>query len=345
MALYIFKRLVWSAILLLAVVLITYVIFFVIPTERSRFVTRNELSASDIRTAIGVHGGVVKEYGQYVWHLAHGSMGESFRGHRQVSEIILDAAPVTASLVIGGAIMWLLIAFPIGVLSALRPRSLFDRTAMILVLCGISVHPVWLGLMLSYWFGYRHQIFPMTGYCDVINPPPAAGCGGPVQWAYHLFLPWLTFATLYGALYVRMVRATVAETLNEDYVRTARAKGAKELRVVRAHVLRNALLPIVTMTGMDVAIALGGTIFVENVFALGGLGQTMIRAVQTYDLPIMLGVVLFTTSAIVLLNLIVDILYVALDPRVRPARAPDGEERAAVAKPVPAKGALADVPG
>jgi peptide/nickel transport system permease protein len=342
---YIVKRLVWSVILLLAVVAVTYIVFFVIPTERSRFVTRNELSASDIRTAIGVHGAVYQEYAQYVWKLAHGSMGETYRGHRQVSEVILNAAPVTASLVVGGAIMWLLIAFPIGVISALRPRSLFDRGAMILVLGGISVHPVWLGLMLSYWLGYRHQLFPMTGYCDVINPPPAAGCGGPVQWAYHLFLPWLTFATLYGALYVRMVRATVAETLNEDYVRTARAKGARELRVVRSHVLRNALLPIVTMTGMDIGIALGGTIFVENVFALGGLGQTMIRAVQTYDLPIVLGVVIFTTTAIVILNLLVDIIYAFLDPRVRPARAPDGEEQVAVPSRVATKSALADAPG
>src|SRR5689334_8156269 len=113
--------------LLLAVVAITYVVFFVIPTERSRFVTRNELSASDIRTAIGVHGPVYKEYGQYVWHLAHGSLGESYRGHQQVKDIILGAAPVTASLVIGGAIIWLLIAFPIGLISALRPRSLFHR--------------------------------------------------------------------------------------------------------------------------------------------------------------------------------------------------------------------------
>ena len=343
MGFYVVKRLIWSVVLLLAVVAITYIVFFVIPTERSRFVTRNELSASDIRTAIGVHGAVYKEYGQYVWHLAHGQLGESFRGHRRVSDIILDAAPVTASLVIGGAIMWLLIAFPIGLVSALRPRSGFDRATMILVLAGISVHPVWLGLMLSYWFGFKLHWLPMGGYCDVVNPPPAAGCGGVVQWAYHLVLPWLTFATLYGALYARMVRANVLETLNEDYVRTARAKGAREWRVIRAHVLRNAMLPIVTMTGMDMAIAMGGTIFVENVFSLGGLGQTMLRAVQTYDLPIMLGVILFTTLAIVIFNLIVDLIYVLADPRVRPARAPDGEEQVALqrvsraSEPMPAR--------
>ena len=130
MAGYIVKRLVWGVFLLLAVVAITYIVFFVIPTERSRFVTRNELSASDIRTAVGVHGSVFQEYGQYVWHLAHGSLGRSYRGRVEVSSVIVNAAPVTASLVIGGAVTWLLIAFPVGVLSALRSRSVFDRFAM-----------------------------------------------------------------------------------------------------------------------------------------------------------------------------------------------------------------------
>jgi len=324
---YIVKRLVWGVFLLLAVIAVTYIVFFVIPTERSRFVTRNELSASDIRTAIGVHGSVFQEYGQYVWHLAHGSLGQSYRGHVQVNSLIANAAPVTGSLVLGGAVTWLLIAFPMGILSALKPRSLFDRAGMILVLAGISVHPVWLGLILSYVFGWKLRLFPLGGYCDVINPPPGSECGGPVQWAYHLILPWVTFATLYGALYARMIRATVAETLNEEYVRTARAKGASEWRVLRSHVFRNAMLPIVTMTGMDIGVALGGTIFVENVFGLNGLGRTMTRAVQTYDLPIVLGVLIFMTLAIVVFNLLVDVVYAFVDPRVRASRAVDAEER------------------
>ncbi|HYY65453.1 MAG TPA: ABC transporter permease [Gaiellaceae bacterium] len=340
-AAYIVKRLVWGVFLLLAIIAVTYVVFFVIPTDRSRYVTRNELSASDIRSAIGVHGSVFHEYGQYVWNLAHGSLGHSFRGRVEVSSVLLTAAPVTASLVLGGAITWLLIAFPVGVLSAVRSRSIFDRLAMILVLAGISVHPVWLGLILSYVFGYKLNIFPLGGYCNAINPPPGAECGGPVQWVYHLILPWLTFATLYGALYVRMVRATIVETLNEDYVRTARAKGASEWRVLRSHVLSNALLPIVTMTGMDIGVALGGTIFVEDVFGLNGLGRTMTRAVQTYDLPIVLGVLLFMTLAIVVFNIIVDITYALIDPRVRAARAVDGEERVK-AQPQAAKRAFAE---
>src|SRR5439155_8903875 len=155
--------------------------------------------------------------------------------------VVAESAPVTASLVFGGAIVWLLIAIPIGVLSALRPRSLLDRLAMIGVLIGISAHPIWIGLIFAYFFGYKWSgitHLPISGYCDFFNP--SGDCGGPVQWAQHLVLPWLTFAILFAAVYVRMIRANVMETLNEDYVRTARAKGAPEWLVMRSHVLRNA---------------------------------------------------------------------------------------------------------
>ena len=149
----------------------------------------------------------------------------------------------------------MLIALPIGILSALRPRSLFDRTSMVFVLIGISAHPVWIGLILSYVVGFKLGWTPITGYCDFFNP--TTDCGGPVQWAWHMILPWITFAILFAALYVRMIRANVMETSNEDYVRTARAKGAPEQVVIRSHILRNALLPVVTMLGMDIGVALG----------------------------------------------------------------------------------------
>jgi peptide/nickel transport system permease protein len=146
---------------------------------------------------------------------------------------------------------------------------------------------------------------------------PATPCGGPAQWVWHLLLPWFTFAFLYAALYARMIRANVIETLDEDYVRTARAKGAGELRVLRAHVLRNSMLPIVTMIGMDIGTALGGVIFVESVFGLPGLGGILRGAITQRDLPIVLGVVTYTTIAILVLNLVVDLLYAFIDPRIR----------------------------
>jgi peptide/nickel transport system permease protein len=209
----------------------------------------------------------------------------------------------------------MMIALPIGIFSALRPRSLLDRVSMIFVLVGISAHPVWIGLIFAFTFGYKLNWFPIQGYCDVINP--ATDCGGPVQWAYHMILPWITYAILFAALYVRMIRANVMETLNEDYVRTARAKGAPESRVLRAHVLRNALLPVVTMLGMDIGLGLGGAIFTETIYGLPGLGQTAIRAIGTNDLPIVMGVVVFATLAIIVFNLIIDILYAFIDPRIR----------------------------
>jgi peptide/nickel transport system permease protein len=249
-------------------------------------------------------------------HLKTPSLGNSFYNRQPVNTLVLNAAPVTASLVLGGVVVWLLLSIPIGVLSALRPRSLLDRASMTFVLIGISAHPIWIGLVFAYFFGYRWHITPITGYADFIHPPHGQP-GGPVQWAYHMILPWLTFAILYAALYARMIRANVLETMNEDYVRTARAKGAPESRVLRSHILRNALLPIVTMLGMDIGLGLGGAIFTETVYSLPGLGHTSIQALNNYDTPTVQGVIVFATVAIIAFNLIVDFLYAWIDPRIR----------------------------
>jgi peptide/nickel transport system permease protein len=198
----------------------------------------------------------------------------------------------------------------------LRPRSVLDRASMTFVLIGISAHPVWIGLIFAYFIGFKWSITPITGYADFINPP-LGEAGGPVQWAYHLVLPWMTFAILFAALYVRMIRANVLETMNEDYVRTARAKGAPESRVLRSHILRNAMLPVVTMLGMDIGIALGGAVFTETVYSLPGLGRTAVGALFNYDTPTVMGVIVFACTAIIILNLIVDLLYAVIDPRIR----------------------------
>jgi peptide/nickel transport system permease protein len=244
-------------------------------------------------------------------------LGKSYITQQNVNDIIRDAAPVTAALVFGGAILWMMIGLSAGILSALRPRSLTDRVTMVFVLIGVSAHPVWLGLIFSYFFGYKLGWTPITGYCDFFNPSEGLGCGGAKDWFSHMILPWITFAILFAALYVRMVRANVMETMNEDYVRTARAKGAPESQVMRAHILRNALLPVVTMLGMDIGLALGGAIFTEYVYSLPGLGRVAIQAVNNYDLPIVMGVTVFATLAIIVFNLIVDVMYAYIDPRIR----------------------------
>jgi peptide/nickel transport system permease protein len=313
-ATYVFRRLLWAIALLFAITIASFVIFFVIPTEPGRVGQGRSSETIDLRNSLGIEGPIYEEYGKFVWRIGHGSFGESWSQRRPVNELVLDAIPITMSLVFGGALIWLLIAVPVGVLSAFRPRSLLDRVATILVLIGVSTHPVWIGLILAYFFGDRMQLMPVGGYCDLISPETR--CGGPVQWAYHLILPWLTFGLLYAALYMRMVRASVLETMNEDYVRTARAKGAGEWLILRSHILRNASLPLVTMLAMDLGVWIVNAIFVERVFGLPGVGSLFAASVRRNDRPVVMGIIIFVAVTIVVFNLVVDLLYAWMDPRV-----------------------------
>jgi len=316
---YLIRRVLWACVLFIAVTLVTYVIFFIVPANPANLVCGRACTPQRVKQTehfLHLDQPVWKQYWYFLKGLViHQQLGRSYTTRRSVNSIVGQAAPVTASLVFGGAVAWMLLALPVGILSALRPRSLLDRGAMVFVLIGISAHPIWIGLILAYFLGFKLGAFPISGYCDFINP--ATDCGGPVQWAYHMFLPWMTFMLLFAALYVRMIRANVTETLNEDYVRTARAKGAPEWRVLRSHVLRNAMLPVVTMLGMDIGIALGGAVFTETVYGLPGLGQTVVQSLSNFDLPITQGVVVFATLAIIIFNLVVDLLYAWIDPRIR----------------------------
>ena len=318
---YVIRRLLWAVVLFIAVTIVTYIIFFIIPADPARAVAGKNPTPEMIERArhyLGIDKPVYQQYLRFLDRLViHQDLGRSFANRESVNSEVGKAAPVTASLVFGGAIAWMLIALPIGILSALRPRSLLDRASMTFVLIGVSAHPIWIGLIFSYFFGFKWGITPISGYCDFINPAAGADCGGPVQWAYHMILPWMTFAILFAALYVRMIRANVLEAMNEDYVRTARAKGAPESLVLRKHILRNAMLPIVTMLGMDIGLALGGAVFTESVYSLPGLGRTSIQALANYDTPTVMGVIVFATVAIIVFNLIVDILYAWIDPRIR----------------------------
>jgi peptide/nickel transport system permease protein len=316
---YLARRLIWAAVLFIAVTLVAYVLFFLIPNDPARLVAGKAATDADVKRAahfLGTDRPFYVQYGKFLDRLIiHQNLGYSFTNRQSVNSLVGNAAPVTASLVLGGAVFWMLLALPVGILSALRPRSLLDRASMTFVLIGISAHPIWIGLIFSYFFGFRLHWTPITGYCDFINP--STECGGPVQWAYHMVLPWATFAILFAALYVRMIRANVLDTMNEDYVRTARAKGAPEHRVLRSHILRNAMLPVVTMLGMDISLALGGAVFTETVYSLPGLGKTAIFGLNNNDIPTVEGVIVFATLAIIVFNLVVDMLYALIDPRIR----------------------------
>jgi peptide/nickel transport system permease protein len=286
------------------------------------FVAFNVLPAQSQRqgftTTYRIHGSLPHQYGVFIWNLVrHGDLGRSYADREPVTNRIQRAAPVTFSLVLGGIAVWLAIALPLGLFSALRPRSLLDLAVTGFVLIGISVHPLWLGMVLGFVFGQHWHVLPATGYCDLFSP--STDCGGPAQWFNHLVLPWITFGALNAALYTLMIRAIVREELEKEYVLVARAKGAGTGRILRTHVGPNVLPPFLTMLGMNLGIALAGIVFVESAFGLPGLGGILRQSILRRDLPMTAGIVLCLTFVIVFLNLVVDLAYSLLDPRLRRA--------------------------
>jgi peptide/nickel transport system permease protein len=241
-------------------------------------------------------------------------LGYSYINSQPVNEILKDAFPITLSLSIGAAVLWLFLGLSSGILSAIRPRSLLDRFFTFMALFFYSMPTFVLGLMLLLLLFYQLTIhgvslFPAQGYVPITE--------SPYEWMRHLWLPWFTLAAVTAAAYTRLTRGSMLDVMGEDYIRTARAKGLPEHRVIFRHGLRAALTPIVTQFGIDVGTLLGGAIITENVFGLPGLGFQAVRAINSNDLPVIIGVVIIATTAIVIANLLVDIFYAVLDPRVR----------------------------
>lgn len=323
MARFVVRRLLWALFLFVAATVVTYLIFFVIPGDPALIAAGSGASATPqflahVRHELHLDLPIYQQYWLFVWNMIrHGSLGYSFRNGASVRWVVGQDAPVTASLVLGGVVCWLAISVPLGILSAVRQRSLVDRAGMGFVLVGVSAPAVWIGLILAYVFGFELGWTPIAGYCDFFPSHQAGDCSGPGQWAYHLILPWLTFMFAFAALYVRLIRSSVLEAMTEDYVRTARGKGASGRRVLVYHVLRNSLLPIVTILGMDLGLALGGAVFTESVFNLPGLGADLVTAASSDDLPLVVGIVVFATIAVIVCNLVVDVAYAWLDPRIR----------------------------
>lgn len=306
---YALARIATSIVLLFAVTLFVFIAFFAMPKNDFR-------RGAPVPDKYRIHGSVLGAYGQYVWRIVrHGDFGQSYGNRESVTTRLFRAAPVTLSLVLGGVVVWLLISIPLGLLTALRPRSGIDRGATIFVLLGLSVHPVWLGLMLSWLVGHELRVLPAQGYCSLNNL--STGCDGLMRWASHLVMPWIVFGVINAALFTLMIRALVLEELEEEYVRTARAKGASDRRIMVRHLLRNVTLPLVTMLGILAGTSLAGVIFVESAFDLPGLGGILRTAVTRRDLPLTAGAVIMLAIAIVAINLAVDLAYGLLDPRTR----------------------------
>jgi peptide/nickel transport system permease protein len=241
-------------------------------------------------------------------HCAAPCFGYSFRSEQAIWPVLTDRFPVTLGLALGAAVLWLIFGVAAGVLSALKRGSLWDRGAMLIALSGVSLPIYFTGMISLSIFVFGLHLF------DGQYVPLSQSFTG---WLGGMILPWITLAFLYAAMYARITRATMMEILGEDYIRTARAKGLKEQVVIGKHAMRSTMTPILTMLGMDLGALIGGAILTESAFNLPGLGQAVLAAIKNQDLPIILGVTLITSLAVLVANLVVDILYAVIDPRVR----------------------------
>jgi len=327
---YIVRRVLWSVVLLVLVSAVVFMIFYVFPTADPAKLRAGRAASAEqveqIRHTLGLDDPIPEQFGRYVGGAftpyeneekgvdGPFDLGTSiFQNNEQVRTIILDRLPATVMLVTGAVILWLAIAIPIGIISAVRRRPLLDPSTMITSLAFISAPVFWLGLVALYLFaqdvGVIH-IFPGIGsYNDADTFSAKIG---------SMLLPWMVLAAATAAIYARYVRSQMIEVMEEDYIRTARAKGLSERRIILKHALRSAVTPIVTLLGLDIGVLLAGNaILTEAVFNIPGVGKEITRAIGQSDLPLIQGIVLFGAFFIVLFNLIVDILYAYLDPRVR----------------------------
>jgi peptide/nickel transport system permease protein len=314
---YIIRRLLWMIVLLFAVTLVTFVIFYVLPSTDPAL-RRAGARASPATVAAVRHNldwpwkeSQIKRY--YNDLIVHHTLGHSYASQAPVGQIIRDRLPATIQLTVGAAIVWLLIAFPVGMVSALRRGSILDRTLMGGALLAISAPVYWLGLVALYLFDQdvgRFKIFP--GIDSYV--PPSQDLG---KWFASMFLPWVVLAASFAAVYARLLRGNLLEVMSEDYIRTARSKGLPERRVVMKHGVRSAVTPIVTILGIDVGVLLGGAVLTESVFNIPGIGRLSYDAINRGDLPMIQGTVLVAAFFVIIMNLVVDIAYSFLDPRVR----------------------------
>jgi peptide/nickel transport system permease protein len=316
---YIIRRSLWVLLVLLIITLVTFSIFYLLPNVKPELAFAGKQPTKEliaqVKMQFGLDKPIPQQYFLFVKRLALGDQygwpgfGFSFNTRAPIRDEIFDRLGITVMLSLGGAFLWLLIGIPIGIISALKRGTKIDRASMGFALVGVSMPVFWLALLFLFIFWRKLGIAPGTGYIPFKE--------NPVEWASHLVMPWVVLSLLFAAFYARMLRGSMIETMSEDYIRTARAKGLTERRVIFRHGLRSSLTPVVTQFGLDMGGLLGGAIVTESVFNLRGLGAYSIGAVRDGDLPVILAVTVFTAFFITLFNLLVDIAYAYLDPRVR----------------------------
>jgi peptide/nickel transport system permease protein len=300
------NRLFWSVVTLLCTAVLTFFLVNVVPGDVARVIAGSKASPDvikEIHAKFHLDDPVWKRLGYYFGELARGDLGKSYVTDQSVVEAILTRFPTTAALCATAVVMWMLLAVPLGVLTAKFRGSWFDRSVLVLGTIGLSLPAFWLARMLQYWLSYKLGWFPVAGFRSFL----------------HLLLPAIALAILAIGYYARLIHTNMVEVLDSPSIRAARARGLPESAVLFKHALRNALIPVVTVLGMDVAALLGGVLFVENVFALPGIGTLAVQSVFNLDTPMIMGSVLFSAAIVLGANLVVDVLYRWIDPRIKTA--------------------------
>lgn len=323
---FLIKRILAGVLTLFAISVVSFLMFFSLPRDPVSAMCQkncNEERLDRVRDELGLNDPKIEQYADYMTGIFVGRdlgsaqggwcsapcLGYSYVNSEEVTDAFLRVMPVTLSIVIPAAILWLVMGIGLGIVSALRKGTILDRLSIGFSLTGASLQIYFVGALLQLIFVYQLKILPVPGYTSIFEDP--------LKWASGLVLPWWTLAFLYSAIYTRLSRAQMLETLSEDYIRTARAKGLPKSRVYGQHALRAAITPMVTIAGLDVGSVLGGTVITETTFGLWGLGRMAVEAVLNSDLSTIMATVLVAAFFVVVANIVVDLLYAVIDPRVR----------------------------
>lgn len=306
MGVFVVRRLGWAVIALLGIAIINFMVIHALPVNFAKVIAGTHASAvtlQEITQNYGLNRPVWVQFGIYLWRLLHGNLGYSYVSHLPVTSLLGQAIPKTVYLAITAVFFEVLMGVPLGIWLAKHANTWVDSVLTTFMVLGISIPTFALGSGLLYVFSFKLGIFPLRGYA-------------PFPHVQYVILPALSYALTGAAYYARLLRTSLLEVVSQDYIRTARAKGASELRVTWKHMLRNALLPLLTFFGLDLGGLLGGLVVTETIFGWPGIGDMTYRAISVIDVPTIMGVVLFASFAIVLMNLVIDVLYVFVDPRI-----------------------------
>jgi len=324
---YIIRRLLGIVVLMIIISFVTFALFYAMPVNPAALTCGKSCTPAVIAAnehKLGLDKPLIEQYWEFVKGIPLGRdfgegtavnhcpapcLGYSYNPEEPVTGLITDALPITLSIAIGSFILWILIGVSTGVLSALKRGTLLDRTVMVITLAGVSLPAFFTALCVLIFVCIKWQLYPVPAYSPFLS--------NPFDWAKNLLPLWVVLAFLFAALYTRLTRANMLETMGEDYIRTARAKGLPERTVIVKHGLRAALTPIITIAGLDLGSLLGGAVLTETVFNFNGLGRLTVRSVTDLNLPVIVAVTLIASLFIIVANFVVDLLYAAVDPRVR----------------------------